>query len=51
MNEENPASLRVMEKTGMTENGIYVWTGKAVFLAGQWQERSSLHIFGMYLLQ
>ena len=28
VNEGNPASLRVMEKTGMTKCGIYVWTGK-----------------------
>lgn len=51
VNEENTASMRVMQKTGMTENGIYEWAGKAIFLAGQWQERSSLHIFGTHLLQ
>ncbi|KAL8999892.1 MAG: hypothetical protein Q9169_001297, partial [Polycauliona sp. 2 TL-2023] len=50
VNHENPASLRVMEKTGMQERGIYEWTGKPVFLAGEWTERSSLHIFGLHLL-
>lgn len=51
VNEDNPASLRVMDKTGMTKKGVYEWTGKAVFLAGEWQERSSLHIFGIHLLE
>ena len=51
VNEENPASMRVMHKTGMTEKGVYEWRGQAVFLAGKWVERSSLHIFGMYLLE
>ncbi len=51
VNEDNPASLRVMDKIGMTKRGVYDWTGKAVFLAGEWQERSSIHIFGMHLLE
>lgn len=51
VNEGNPASLRVMGKTGMTKRGVYEWTGKAIFLAGEWQERSSLDIFGMHLLE
>jgi RimJ/RimL family protein N-acetyltransferase len=51
VNEGNPASLRVMEKTGMTKRGVYDWTGKAIFLAGEWRERSSVHIFGMHLLE
>ena len=51
VNEENPASLRVMDKVGMTKRGVYTWTGKAVFLAGEWTERSNLHIFGMHLLE
>ena len=50
VNEGNPASLRVMEKTGMTKCGIYVWTGK-IWLAGEWRERDNLHIFGMHLLE
>ncbi|KAL8901458.1 MAG: hypothetical protein Q9207_005195 [Kuettlingeria erythrocarpa] len=51
VNEGNPASLRVMQKTGMIDRGVYEWTGKAVFLAGEWTERSSLHICGRYLLE
>lgn len=50
VNHENPASLRVMSKTGMMERGIYEWTGKPIFLAGEWTERSTLHIFGLHLL-
>lgn len=50
VNQGNPASMRVMEKTGMTKKGIYDWTGK-VFLAGEWRERDKLHIFGMHLLE
>ncbi|KAL9633000.1 MAG: hypothetical protein Q9204_003574 [Flavoplaca sp. TL-2023a] len=49
VNHENPASLRVMEKTGMVERGVYEWTGKPIFLAGEWTERSTLHIFGYYI--
>jgi len=51
VNKGNPASLRVMDKTGMTKNGIYDWTGKAIFLAGEWRDRDSLYIFGMHLLE
>jgi RimJ/RimL family protein N-acetyltransferase len=51
VNERNPASLRVMDKTGMRKSGVYDWTGKAIFLAGEWRQRDSLHIFGMHLLE
>ena len=51
VNNENPASLRVMEKTEMTNRGVYTFTDKPVFLAGKWQEQHSLHIFGMHLLE
>ncbi|KAF2181138.1 hypothetical protein K469DRAFT_638785 [Zopfia rhizophila CBS 207.26] len=50
VNECNPASLRVMDKTGMTKKGVYNWTGK-VWLAGGWREQDNLHIFGMHLLE
>jgi RimJ/RimL family protein N-acetyltransferase len=50
VNEENPASMRVMEKVGMVKRGIYEWTGEAIFLAGKWRERGNIHIFGMHLL-
>ena len=51
VNEANPASLRVMDKTGMTKRGVYGWTGKPIFLAGQWRERDNIHVFGMHLLE
>ena len=50
VNAENPASSRVMDKTGMTKKGVYEWSGKAIFLAGKWRERDSLSIYGRYLL-
>lgn len=50
VNDGNPASLRVMEKAGVTRKGLYYWTGK-VWLAGGWREEDDLHIFGMYLLE
>jgi RimJ/RimL family protein N-acetyltransferase len=50
VNGGNPASLRVMDKVGMTKRGVYDWTGK-IFLAGEWRERDSLYIFGMHLLE
>jgi RimJ/RimL family protein N-acetyltransferase len=49
VNAGNPASLRVMEKTGMVKTGVYEWTGKAIFLAGEWREKDTIHIFGKYL--
>ena len=51
VNKDNPASVRVMDKTGMTKSGVYTWTGKAVFLAGEWRERDNLYIFGKHLLE
>ncbi|MCJ1385568.1 hypothetical protein MMC17_008691 [Xylographa soralifera] len=51
VNKDNRASLRVMEKTGMTNKGVYEWSGKAVFLCGEWRERDSICIFGMHLLE
>ncbi|EXJ68908.1 uncharacterized protein A1O5_07840 [Cladophialophora psammophila CBS 110553] len=51
VNDGNPASLRVMDKTGMTKRGVYNLTGRTVFLAGEWREQHRLHIFGMHLLE
>ena len=51
VNERNPASLRVMDKTGMTKRGVYNWTGKKIFIGGEWREQDNLHIFGMHLLE
>ncbi|MCJ1437604.1 hypothetical protein MMC27_006991 [Xylographa pallens] len=51
VNQSNAASQRVMEKTGMTKEGVYEWSGKAVFLSGEWRERDSLCIYGRHLLE
>ena len=51
VNDGNPASMRVMEKTGMVKRGIYDLFGTKVFLAGEWREEHRLHIFGMHLLE
>ncbi|KAF2153186.1 hypothetical protein K461DRAFT_240577 [Myriangium duriaei CBS 260.36] len=51
VNDENPASLRVMAKAGVPEKGLYEWTGDKIFLGGRWRERDNLHIFGKYLLE
>jgi len=54
VNEANPASLRVMAKTGMIELGVHEWIAKAdeeaVFLAGEWRTRDKVRIFGTHLL-
>ncbi|KAK3064980.1 hypothetical protein LTS18_015075 [Coniosporium uncinatum] len=54
VNEANPASLRVMAKTGMIELGVHEWIAKtdeeAVFLAGEWRTRDKVHVFGTHLL-
>ena len=51
VNSENPASQRVMAKTGMKELGVYVWDGDALWLGGKWRTRDSLHIFGMFVVE
>jgi RimJ/RimL family protein N-acetyltransferase len=51
VNEENPASMRVMDKVGMEKRGVYHWTGEAIFIAGGWREQSNLHVYGTHLLE
>ncbi|KAF2493091.1 hypothetical protein BU16DRAFT_529313 [Lophium mytilinum] len=54
VNEGNPASQRVMEKmekSGMKKRGVYELDHKPFFLGGEWVEHSSLHIFGVHLLE
>ena len=51
VNPSNLASRRVMEKSGLKLKGVYEWSGKAVFLCGEWRERDSICIFGMHLLE
>ncbi|EXJ86224.1 hypothetical protein A1O1_06594 [Capronia coronata CBS 617.96] len=49
VNELNPPSMRVMDKTGMVKTGVYELIGRSVFLAGQWRDTHRLHIYARYL--
>jgi RimJ/RimL family protein N-acetyltransferase len=49
VNDENPASLRVMEKSRMIKRGIHDFTTPPLFLAGEWRTRHILHIWELYL--
>lgn len=49
VNERNPPSLRVMQKCGMEEKGIFKWQGKKILIGGEWRTEDNLHIFGGYL--
>ena len=49
VNERNPPSLRVMEKCGVEEKGVFKWQGKKILIGGEWRTEDNLHIFGSYL--
>jgi len=51
VNDDNPPSRRVMDKTGMKNRGVFEIHGRPVFLAGKMQEHHVLQIYGMYLLE
>lgn len=51
VNEDNTASLRVMEKIGIPKRGIYYWAGEPIFHGGKSRDRANLHIYGMYLIE
>lgn len=51
VNGENPASLRVMDKTSMVKRGVFELNDRPVFLAGKIREHHVLHIYGMYLVE
>lgn len=51
VNGGNPASRRVMHKTGMAELGVYELNDRRIYLAGEWRDRHSLHIFAMHLIE
>ncbi|KAF2648617.1 hypothetical protein K491DRAFT_771952 [Lophiostoma macrostomum CBS 122681] len=51
VNGGNPASLRVLQKVGVKETGIFEWRGEPIFLGGKWESESRLHIFGLYLVE
>ena len=51
VNAENPASLRVMEKTGLKRRGEFEWKGEPIYLAGEWRVTGTLVIWGMMLVE
>jgi RimJ/RimL family protein N-acetyltransferase len=51
VNNENPASRRVMAKCGVKELGVHVWNGDGLWLAGKWRTTDSLHIFGKFVVE
>ena len=50
---ENPASQRVMAKSGMKELGMHFWDGKgeAIFVGGKWRTTDELHVFGTFVVE
>jgi RimJ/RimL family protein N-acetyltransferase len=48
---ENPASQRVMVKSGMKKLGVHIWEGEKIFVAGKWRTRDELHIYGMFVVE
>ena len=51
VNQENPASQRVMDKTGMEKRGVYHWRGGPLWLAGEWTTGSFIWVYGLQLLE
>jgi RimJ/RimL family protein N-acetyltransferase len=49
VNGENPASRRVLVKSGMQELAVHVWDGDGIWLAGKWRTTDNLHIFGKFV--
>ena len=49
--ERNPASLRVMEKTGIPMKGVFHWSGEPIFVGGELRDHDNLHMFGMYMFE
>lgn len=50
VDDENPASSRVMAKMGIPERGPHTWRGDKVWLGGQWREQCNIHVFGKYII-
>lgn len=50
---ENPASMRVMAKSGMKELGMHFWDGEgqSIFVGGKWRTTDELHVFGTFVLE
>ena len=51
VNVPNKASLRVVEKVGLKELGLFVWEGEEVWMAGKWTGREELSIWGRWLAE
>lgn len=49
VNDENPASLRVMAKSRFAKRGIYEFTKPPLFLGGEWRTEHKLHIWDLRL--
>ncbi|EUC46165.1 hypothetical protein COCMIDRAFT_4673 [Bipolaris oryzae ATCC 44560] len=49
VNGENPASMRVLIKSGMKELAVHVWDGDRIWLGGKWRTTDKLHIFGKFV--
>lgn len=47
--EENAASMKVAQKSGLKDCGGYVWEGEKVFLAGRWSGREELRVWGSWV--
>ncbi|KAG9193226.1 hypothetical protein G6011_03261 [Alternaria panax] len=49
---DNPASQRVMAKSGIKELGIHFWDGKgqAIFVGGKRRTTDELHVFGTFVV-
>jgi hypothetical protein len=48
---ENTASMRVVEKGGLSELGVVMWEGEPVWLAGRMSGREELRIWGGWLVE
>lgn len=47
---DNPASMRVMEKSGTKHVGTFVWEGEPVFLAGAWRE-CKVNVYSCWIVE
>ncbi|KAL1799080.1 hypothetical protein ACET3X_003117 [Alternaria dauci] len=50
---ENPASQRVMAKSGMKELGMHFWDGEgqSIFVGGKWRTTDELHVYGTFVVE
>ncbi|KAI4650480.1 hypothetical protein J4E93_002836 [Alternaria ventricosa] len=51
VNSENPASRRVMNKSGLKELGVHIWEGEKMFIAGKWRTRDELYVYGTLVVE